>query len=123
MASTLGNLRLTSSPVLGFFGLILSSRIGQRGLSDQAGDREPRATTFLRGAHFVTTIGCSQAKIRRETLTFSRRRNNSMDIHDLTRSLHTKNESKIVMLVADGLGGLPHSADGQTELEASDSAL
>lgn len=42
-----------------------------------------------------------------------------MDIHDLTRSLHTKNESKIVMLVADGLGGLPHSADGQTELEAA----
>ena len=42
-----------------------------------------------------------------------------MDIHDLTRSLHTKNKSKIVMLVADGLGGLPHSADGQTELEAA----
>ncbi len=42
-----------------------------------------------------------------------------MDIHDLTRSLHMKNESKIVMLVADGLGGLPHSADGQTELEAA----
>ncbi|MBN01031.1 MAG: phosphoglycerate mutase [Planctomycetaceae bacterium] len=42
-----------------------------------------------------------------------------MDIHDLTRSLHVKNESKIVMLVADGLGGLPQSADGQTELEAA----
>ena len=42
-----------------------------------------------------------------------------MDIHDLTRSLHMKNESKIVMLVADGLGGLPHAADGQTELEAA----
>ena len=42
-----------------------------------------------------------------------------MDIHDLTRSLHMKNESKIVMLVADGLGGLPQSADGQTELEAA----
>ena len=42
-----------------------------------------------------------------------------MDIHDLTRSLHVKNELKIVMLVADGLGGLPQSADGQTELEAA----
>ena len=40
-----------------------------------------------------------------------------MDIHKLTRSLHTKNDSKIVMLVADGLGGLPQKAGGPTELE------
>lgn len=40
-----------------------------------------------------------------------------MDIHKLTRSLHTKNDSKIVMLVADGLGGLPQQAGGPTELE------
>ena len=29
------------------------------------------------------------------------------DVHELTRELNTKNEKKIVMLVADGLGGLP----------------
>jgi len=42
-----------------------------------------------------------------------------MDIHDLTRRLHTSNDSKIVMMVADGLGGLPQTADGKTELEAA----
>jgi len=42
-----------------------------------------------------------------------------MDMHDLTRSLHTRNDSKIVMLVADGLGGLPFESGGLTELEAA----
>ena len=42
-----------------------------------------------------------------------------MDIHDLTRQLHEKNQSKIVMLVADGLGGLPVEPGGPTELEAA----
>src|SRR5204863_8171057 len=42
-----------------------------------------------------------------------------MDTHDLTRELHTKNDSKIVMLVADGLGGLPLTPGGKTELETA----
>ena len=43
-----------------------------------------------------------------------------MDIHDLTRKLKEKGESKIVMLVADGLGGLPVEPGGPTELEAAE---
>lgn len=42
-----------------------------------------------------------------------------MDIHALTRSLQVNNASKIVMLVADGLGGLPLQPNGHTELEAA----
>jgi 2,3-bisphosphoglycerate-independent phosphoglycerate mutase len=42
-----------------------------------------------------------------------------MDTHALTRELFVKNDSKIVMLVADGLGGLPWEAGGKTELEAA----
>ncbi len=40
-------------------------------------------------------------------------------MHDLTRQLHQANDSKIVMLVADGLGGLPPQPGGQTELETA----
>jgi 2,3-bisphosphoglycerate-independent phosphoglycerate mutase len=42
-----------------------------------------------------------------------------MDIHDLTRELKLKSDSKIVMLVADGLGGLPMQSGGKTELETA----
>ncbi len=42
-----------------------------------------------------------------------------MDIQQLVRELKTENRSKIVMLVADGLGGLPVEAGGPTELEAA----
>jgi 2,3-bisphosphoglycerate-independent phosphoglycerate mutase len=42
-----------------------------------------------------------------------------MDLHTLTRELHLKNDSKIVMLVADGLGGLPLKPGGKTELETA----
>jgi len=39
--------------------------------------------------------------------------------HDLVRELAEKNASKIVMLVADGLGGLPLEPGGKTELESA----
>jgi 2,3-bisphosphoglycerate-independent phosphoglycerate mutase len=39
--------------------------------------------------------------------------------HDLIRDLAEKNGSKIVLLVADGLGGLPIEAGGRTELETA----
>jgi 2,3-bisphosphoglycerate-independent phosphoglycerate mutase len=43
----------------------------------------------------------------------------AMDMHALTRELHIKNGAKIVMLVGDGLGGLPMSPGGKTELETA----
>ncbi len=42
-----------------------------------------------------------------------------MDIQQLVRDLKTTNKSKIVMLVADGLGGLPIEPGGMTELETA----
>jgi 2,3-bisphosphoglycerate-independent phosphoglycerate mutase len=42
-----------------------------------------------------------------------------MDIHKLTRELHVKNNTKIVMYVGDGLGGLPQRPGGLTELETA----
>ncbi|REJ68601.1 MAG: 2,3-bisphosphoglycerate-independent phosphoglycerate mutase [Planctomycetota bacterium] len=42
-----------------------------------------------------------------------------MDMHELTRELKTQNESKILLLVADGLGGLPQQPGGLTELETA----
>jgi 2,3-bisphosphoglycerate-independent phosphoglycerate mutase len=40
-------------------------------------------------------------------------------MHDLIRGLKEKNKTKIVLLVADGLGGLPMQAGGKTELETA----
>ncbi|HMP01411.1 MAG TPA: 2,3-bisphosphoglycerate-independent phosphoglycerate mutase [Gemmatales bacterium] len=42
-----------------------------------------------------------------------------MRLHDLVRRLREPNTTKIVMLVADGLGGLPLEPGGKTELEAA----
>ncbi len=41
------------------------------------------------------------------------------DLHSLMKKLQKKNESKIVLLVADGLGGLPLEPGGKTELETA----
>lgn len=41
------------------------------------------------------------------------------DIHALTRQLQRQNDSKIVLLVSDGLGGLPQEPGGKTELETA----
>jgi 2,3-bisphosphoglycerate-independent phosphoglycerate mutase len=42
-----------------------------------------------------------------------------MKIHDLTLELQEANGTKIVLLVADGLGGLPLEPGGKTELETA----
>jgi 2,3-bisphosphoglycerate-independent phosphoglycerate mutase len=42
-----------------------------------------------------------------------------MSMHDVLRSLRESSKSKIVMLVADGLGGLPIEPGGKTELETA----
>src|SRR4051812_25916645 len=42
-----------------------------------------------------------------------------MNIHDLVAELRETNDSKIVLLVADGLGGLPMQPGGETELETA----
>src|ERR1700750_1024694 len=42
-----------------------------------------------------------------------------MKIHDLTRELQESNASKIVLVVADGLGGLPLEPGTGTELETA----
>ena len=42
-----------------------------------------------------------------------------MDTQELVRGLAEKSPSKIVLLIADGLGGLPLEPGGPTELEAA----
>lgn len=41
------------------------------------------------------------------------------DAQELMQRLHVKNDSKIVLLVSDGLGGLPKEPGGKTELETA----
>src|SRR6478752_7430017 len=42
-----------------------------------------------------------------------------MNLHQLIRDLREKNSTKIVLVVADGLGGLPLEMGGKTELETA----
>jgi len=42
-----------------------------------------------------------------------------MDMHQLIRELREESKTKIVLLVADGLGGLPLEPGGKTELESA----
>src|SRR6516162_5985843 len=42
-----------------------------------------------------------------------------MSLHELLRELREENGTKIVLLVADGLGGLPVEPGGKTELESA----
>src|ERR671924_535118 len=42
-----------------------------------------------------------------------------MNIHSLIQELREPNASKIVLVVADGLGGLPMEPNGRTELESA----
>src|SRR5689334_3962780 len=42
-----------------------------------------------------------------------------MDIHQLIEDLRKPGDTKIVLLVADGLGGLPMEPGGKTELESA----
>src|SRR5271163_4916257 len=42
-----------------------------------------------------------------------------MNLHELIRELREPAETKIVLLVADGLGGLPIELNGKTELESA----
>lgn len=42
-----------------------------------------------------------------------------MNVHSIIKPLLQKNDSKIVLFVADGLGGLPQQPGGKTELETA----
>src|SRR5262245_36457861 len=42
-----------------------------------------------------------------------------MNVHDLIRELKETSTTKIVLVVADGLGGLPKHPGGKTELETA----
>ena len=46
-----------------------------------------------------------------------------MELHELIQSLKTDEGGKIVMVVSDGIGGLPLEPGGPTELEAAAKAV
>ena len=53
------------------------------------------------------------------TSRFAGRKLRPMNIHELIRELREPTTAKIVLLVADGLGGLPLEPGGKTELETA----
>src|SRR5262249_57015632 len=53
------------------------------------------------------------------TLRFASGKLHVMTLHQLLRELREPNDTKIVLLVADGLGGLPAEPGGKTELETA----
>src|SRR6516225_5474886 len=53
------------------------------------------------------------------TSDFSTGKLHAMKLHELLRELREPSASKIVLLVADGLGGLPLEPGGKTELESA----
>src|SRR4051795_7212480 len=56
-------------------------------------------------------------RMERDATNFTE--NCSMSMHELIRQLHQPGPAKIVLLVADGLGGLPIEPGGKTELETA----
>ncbi len=77
-----------------------------------AADRRPGSIEFETGLQFAHFDRCGVRPLIIESET-------AMDLHDLIRKLRVKNDSKIVLLVADGLGGLPLAPGGRTELETA----
>src|SRR5438876_11812748 len=55
--------------------------------------------------------GCTPPAVRGKLL--------AMNMHELIRELREPSDSKIVLLAADGLGGLPMEPGGKTELESA----
>ncbi len=88
-------------------------------LSESALKQQWDLVDFLRFVVRLGTVSGEKIPGPRQQFINRDRPQQTMDIHQLTRTLHTQNDSKIVMMVADGLGGLPMQAGGPTELEAA----